>query len=99
MSSDFKLNIATDHDYEEPGLGNTIGSNISLDEKGKAVHTTFNGIRDQGNFSPKNYATNAERRALYDRCETYLLFHSFCSEISCVFSLNYTSLVSLTFCY
>lgn len=67
MSSDFKLVIATDHDPEEPGSGNTIGSNISLDEKGKTVHTTFNGIREQGNFSPKNYATNAERRALYDR--------------------------------
>ncbi|XP_058782114.1 GDP-mannose transporter GONST2-like [Vicia villosa] len=67
MSSDFKLDIATDHDFEEPGLAKTIGSNISLDEKGKTVHTSFNGIYEQGKLSPNKYVTNAERRALYDR--------------------------------
>ena len=76
MSSDFKLDIATNHDSEERGIGKTIGSNISLDEKGKTVHTSFNGIYEQGKLSPNNYVTNAERRALYDRCET-TLFHFF----------------------
>ncbi|KAK2440767.1 golgi nucleotide sugar transporter [Trifolium repens] len=67
MSTDFKLDIATQNDSEEPPLSNIIASNLSLDEKGKSVHTTFNGIREHGKLSPNNYATNAERRALYDR--------------------------------
>jgi hypothetical protein len=76
MSTDFKLDIATQHDPEEPLLSNTIASNLSLDEKGKSVHTTFNGIREHGKLSPNNYATNAERRALYDRYKT-IFFSTF----------------------
>ncbi|XP_004500240.2 GDP-mannose transporter GONST2 [Cicer arietinum] len=68
MSSDYKLDIASTHESEEPGLSNTIDSNLSLDEKGKTVHTTFNGIHQQGKLSMNNFTTNyAERRALYDR--------------------------------
>ncbi|CAJ2640257.1 unnamed protein product [Trifolium pratense] len=67
MSSDFKLDITTQNDSEEPLLSNTIASNLSLDGKSKSVLTTFNGIHEHGKLSPTNYATNAERRALYDR--------------------------------
>lgn len=78
MSSDYKLDIASTHESEEPGLSNTIDSNLSLDEKGKTVHTTFNGIHQQGKLSMNNFTTNyAERRALYDRSETSLLFRIF----------------------
>ncbi|CAJ2640258.1 unnamed protein product [Trifolium pratense] len=66
MSSDFKLDITTQNDSEEPLLSNTIASNLSLDGKSKSVLTTFNGIHEHGKLSPTNYATNAERRALYD---------------------------------
>ncbi|KAJ1441866.1 Sugar phosphate transporter domain [Sesbania bispinosa] len=67
MSSDFKLDIVTQHDLEEPGLSTTINSKLSLDEKATTVHTIFNGIHEQGKLSINNFATNTERRALNDR--------------------------------
>ncbi|RDX70705.1 GDP-mannose transporter GONST2, partial [Mucuna pruriens] len=62
MSSDFKLDIFSEHDSEEPGLGTAITSKM-FDEKADAVHT----VREQGKLSINNFATNAERRALNDR--------------------------------
>lgn len=80
MSSDFKLDVVTQHDSEEPGLSTTISSKL-LDEKANTVHTIFNGIREQGKLPMNNFATSAERRALNDRCETNLLFlHFFIHE-------------------
>ncbi|KAG4377231.1 hypothetical protein GLYMA_18G066200v4 [Glycine max] len=63
MSSDFKLDIFSQHDSEEPGLGTTITSKMFLDEKANSVQT----IREQGKLSINNFATNAERRTLNDR--------------------------------
>ena len=79
MSSDFKLDIDVHHDSEEPGLSSTITSRLTLDEKPNAVHTVFNGIREQGKMPINNFATNAERTGLNDRCETNLLSHIFFS--------------------
>ncbi|XP_019418344.1 PREDICTED: GDP-mannose transporter GONST2-like isoform X2 [Lupinus angustifolius] len=56
MSSDYKLDIVTHHDHQEPGLSTTISSRQSLE-----------GIHEQGNMSINNFTTNAERRALNDR--------------------------------
>ncbi|XP_057433133.1 GDP-mannose transporter GONST2-like isoform X2 [Lotus japonicus] len=67
MSSDFKLDIATQHDTEEPLLSTALTSKRSQDEKTNVVHTIFNGIREQGKLSMSNFATNAERRSLSDR--------------------------------
>ncbi|OIV95559.1 hypothetical protein TanjilG_02914 [Lupinus angustifolius] len=55
MSSDYKLDIVTHHDHQEPGLSTTISSRQSLE-----------GIHEQGNMSINNFTTNAERRALND---------------------------------
>lgn len=74
MSGDYKLDIGTHHGSEEPRLSTTIDSKLSLDEYANAVHTTFNGIRDQGKLAVNNFSTNAERRALTDRCKTSILF-------------------------
>nr|KYP60153.1 GDP-mannose transporter [Cajanus cajan] len=63
MSSDFKLDIFSQHDPEEPGLGTIVTSKMLIDEKVNAVHT----VREQGKLSTNNFATNAERRALNDR--------------------------------
>ncbi|XP_061373426.1 GDP-mannose transporter GONST2-like [Gastrolobium bilobum] len=67
MSSDFKLDIVTQHDSAEPGLSTTMSSKLSLDEKANAVHTIFNGVHEQGKLSINNFAINTERRALNDR--------------------------------
>ncbi|CAJ1960317.1 unnamed protein product [Sphenostylis stenocarpa] len=63
MSSDFKLDIYSQHDPEETGLGSTVTSKKLLDERANATHA----VRKQGNLSINNFATNAERRALNDR--------------------------------
>jgi len=68
MSSDFKLDIIDQHDPEEPGLGRGMISEKLLDERTNAMHT----VRKQGNLTINNFATNAERRALNDRCERNL---------------------------
>lgn len=78
MSSNFKLDIVTQHEPEEPGLSTTITSRLSLD-----------GIREQGKMPINNFATNAERRALNDRCEINLLYHSFILKIHFFFLLKY----------
>lgn len=88
MSSDFKLDIATQHDMEEPLLSTALTSKRSQDEKTNVVHTIFNGIREQGKLSMSNFATNAERRSLSDRSETILLLKS------CTFSLDFHLLLS-----
>lgn len=63
MTSDFKLDIFSQHDPEEPELGTTITSKMLLDQKANAVHA----VRELGKLSSNTFATNAERRAVNDR--------------------------------
>lgn len=73
MLTDYKIDILGRHDSEEEPELSTLPSKLSLDGKANAGHKILNGIHEQRKTSINNFATNAERRALSDRCEANLL--------------------------